>query len=91
MEGAHVYRIIIAKDCDKSIRKAPKFVRQAVDEALGRLSVDPFHLPQVKALTGEWEGYWRYRLGSYRLIYRVDNETIIIYAVAFGPRGDIYK
>jgi mRNA interferase RelE/StbE len=91
METGNVYRIVIDKDCAKSIRKAPKFIRQAVENAFERLSVDPFHLPQVKALSGEWEGYWRYRIGSYRLIYRVDEEIITIFAIAFGSRGDIYK
>lgn len=44
----------------------------------------------VKPLKGD-RGVWRYRVGSYRLIYRVDSAKGIVWFMGFGPRGEIYR
>lgn len=91
MEAGNVYRIIIAKDCEKSISKSPRHIRQAVEAAFEKISHSPYSGSQIKALQGEWQGYFRYRVGPYRLIYRVDDGHVTVFAIAFGSRGDIYK
>ena len=37
-----------------------------------RLETDPRQGNNVKRMTGEWAGYLRYRVGDWRLIYRID-------------------
>ena len=46
----------------------------------------------VKALSGELRGkaLWRYRIGDYRLVYRVNEQRRLIMLVAFTSRGDAY-
>jgi mRNA-degrading endonuclease RelE of RelBE toxin-antitoxin system len=44
----------------------------------------------VKPLTRELEGYWRYRIGDYRLLYFPDLDTGSITIQEFSNRGDIY-
>ncbi|WP_096200079.1 type II toxin-antitoxin system RelE family toxin [Bacillus sp. FJAT-45350] len=34
---------------------------------------------------------YRVRVGDLRLIYRVENERLLIIVLKIGPRGDIYK
>ena len=41
----------------------------------------------IKSLSGR-AGYSRLRIGSYRAIYTVNMEIIVI---RVGPRGDVYK
>ena len=36
-------------------------------------------------------GYWRYRVGDYRLICHLRNEELIIIVVEIGHRKDIYR
>ena len=44
-----------------------------------------------KALKGKYSGYWRYRIGSYRIIAEIrDNELMIIF-VDLGHRKEIYR
>ncbi|WP_338738346.1 type II toxin-antitoxin system RelE/ParE family toxin [Sporomusa sphaeroides] len=66
-------------------------MQKAVNKAFEVLSADPYHGIRIKPLSGELQGYYRYRINDYRLIYRVDDSIVTIYAVGFGPRGDIYK
>ncbi|MBQ3452195.1 MAG: type II toxin-antitoxin system RelE/ParE family toxin [Selenomonadaceae bacterium] len=44
-----------------------------------------------KPLEGEWEGYWRYRVGNYRLVAEIQDDKIIILIVNVDKRNDIYK
>ena len=44
-----------------------------------------------KALTGDLSGYWRYRIGSYRLIAKIYDEKLVIELISVGHRRDIYQ
>ena len=44
-----------------------------------------------KALQGEYSGLWRYRVGKYRIIANIQDETITILIVDIGHRSRIYS
>lgn len=44
-----------------------------------------------KALVGDKSGYWRYRVGSYRIICEIHDDKVIINVISIGHRRDIYK
>ena len=46
---------------------------------------------QGKALHGEWHGYWRYRVGDYRIVVQIKDEKIIILVVKIDKRGEVYS
>jgi len=43
------------------------------------------------SLTGSLAGYWRYRVGDYRVIAQIEDDHLIVLAVAIGHRSEIYK
>lgn len=44
-----------------------------------------------KPLTGNFKGVWRYRIGSYRLLAKIDDDKLIIFAIDGRHRRDIYN
>ena len=44
-----------------------------------------------KALHGKYEGAWRYRVGSYRIIAHIDDSKITILVLAIGHRREVYQ
>ncbi|MBO6084037.1 MAG: type II toxin-antitoxin system mRNA interferase toxin, RelE/StbE family, partial [Candidatus Methanomethylophilaceae archaeon] len=44
-----------------------------------------------KALTGDKVGLWRYRVGDYRLISKIDKGKLVILLVEIGQRSNIYE
>jgi mRNA interferase RelE/StbE len=46
---------------------------------------------QGKPLTGNYKGFWRYRVGDYRIIVEIINELVTVSVVAAGHRKNIYK
>lgn len=43
------------------------------------------------ALTGEHSGYWRWRIGDYRVIARIEDARIVILVVRVGHRREVYR
>lgn len=80
------YKIQIDKNAVKFISKQPKNQQERIFKAIYKL---PFQ-GDIKALQG-YNGYYRLRVGNYRIIYTVDNNVLIVQVVAIGNRGQIYK
>ena len=55
---------------------------------LEKIADDPFVL-DLKSLRGRTD--WRLRVGSWRILLRMDADTKDIVVHDLGPRGDIYK
>lgn len=44
-----------------------------------------------KGLTGDLAGYWRYRIGDWRVVAEIRDEEMVIIAVGLGHRSTIYR
>jgi len=44
----------------------------------------------IKAMAGEFKGYHRLRIGSFRVLFVVGNTTQTIYVDHIGSRSDVY-
>jgi mRNA interferase RelE/StbE len=44
-----------------------------------------------KPLTGDRQGFWRYRVGDYRLVAAIEDTTFIVLVVTVGHRRDVYR
>lgn len=44
-----------------------------------------------KALTANHTGKWRYRVGDYRILAKIDDYKIIIFVLEVGHRREIYE
>jgi len=43
-----------------------------------------------KALTGEFKSFWRYRVGAYRIIAKIQDNELLIEIINVGHRRNIY-
>ena len=44
-----------------------------------------------KALRGNLNDIWRYRVGDYRIIAKIEDEIVVIIIVEIGHRKDMYE
>ncbi len=64
-------------------------MRRRVIEAVTELSDEP-RSPGSLALTGS-PGWRRIRIGSYRVVYDIHDESLIVLVVRVGSRGSVYR
>ncbi len=80
------YKIIIERKAEKFILKQPKEQQLRILSAINKLPLTG----DIKQLRGHSDVY-RLRVGTYRIIYSINNGELLIYVIDVGNRGDIYK
>ena len=80
------YQIKIEKDAQKFLKKLPRPDETRVLKAIAKLPDEE----DRKQLKGH-PGFFRLRVGNYRIIYTVDNGQLIVRVVDAGNRGQIYN
>ena len=55
------------------------------------LRENPYFGPNIKKLKGEFKDIYRYRVGDYRLFYKIMEEIVIIFILDIESRKDSYK
>ena len=80
------YEIVIEKKPLKFIRQQSRNQQIRLYNAIKQLP----HAGDVKKISGR-EGYYRLRVGDYRIIFTIDHGRYIVCVVDAGNRGDIYK
>lgn len=83
------YAVELTRRAAKELRKLDAPVRVRIIGALQLLGNNP-HPPTAKALSGH-AGYFRVRVGDYRIVYTVENERLLVLVLSLGHRGDIYR
>lgn len=79
------YTFKFSKRAQKFIKKQSKNIQRQLEAAIYNLPAGD--TKEIKA----HKGFYRLRVGAYRIIYTVDNGEYIIYVVDAGNRGQIYK
>lgn len=82
------YRIEVLPVAVRAIRKLPPEGKRRVQAVIELLSEEP-RPPSSRKLTGRAE--WRVRTGDYRVLYRVEDDTLIVVVVDAGHRREIYR
>jgi mRNA interferase RelE/StbE len=86
-------------------KEAIKFLQKASPEDAARIQSQlsqllfvieeqgfiPFADLDIKRMKGEWEGFYRLRVGKIRVIFSISNDSDEIEVYTIGARGDVYK
>jgi mRNA interferase RelE/StbE len=83
------YRISIRKQALKELEDLPTKKSRKVSTAIDGLAEDP-RPSGCKKLKGEQEYIWRIRVGDYRVLYKIDDEILVVEVGKIGNRKNIY-
>lgn len=82
------YAVEILPVAVREIRKLPADAQRRVQAVIELLHEEP-RPPAARKLTGRPE--WRVRTGNYRVLYRIEDERLIVVVVSAGHRREIYR
>ncbi|WP_017717897.1 type II toxin-antitoxin system RelE family toxin [Kamptonema formosum] len=83
------YQIFFSPQARRALNALPQNQRSRINAKIQALAENP-RPPGVKALQG-YPGLLRIRAGEYRVIYRIEDDRLLVAVVRVGHRREIYR
>ena len=86
------YRVEFTSAAKKELKKLDIYTQKIILLWLKK-NLEGCTNPRVhgKPLSANRSGQWRYRIGDYRIIVKIEDGRLIILVIAIGHRRDIYE
>ena len=83
------YTVYLTKAAAKDLAAVPKKSLQPIDSTIRSLADNPRPHGSIK-LQGS-DDLYRIRKGNFRIIYKIEDEALIVTVVRVGNRQDVYR
>ena len=87
------YKIAETENFSKKMnsRKYNHLYQKVFEDIYPILRSNPFFGTNIKKLKGSYKDLYRFRIGDFRLFYKIEEEKSIIFLVDIENRKDAYK
>jgi mRNA interferase RelE/StbE len=86
-----MFDVILSPDAQVFYEAADAPLVRKLNRCFASLEKNPRTDGSVKRLKGEWSGYWRYRVGDWRVIYRIDDPVQQVNVLVIAHRREVYE
>ena len=85
-----MWQIKFTPESEKQLSKLDHQIQNEIHKYLRKILKvqDPYVFG--KALVGELSGYWRYRIGKYRMICNIQDKLLIVSVLKIDKRDKVY-
>ena len=85
------WKIEFDADVEKDLKKLGHTAQKRIINYL-KEKISPASNPRSfgKALSGDLNGIWRYRVGDYRILATIEDEIFVILVIHVGHRSNVY-
>ena len=85
------YKVVFSESALKDLKKIDKHTASLILSWI-RKNLEGCENPRIhgKPLTANRVGQWRYRIGDYRLIAKIEDERLVILVIKLGHRKEVY-
>ena len=88
---AVTYDIVLTKEAQRFYERAEESLIRRLNRCIDQLKQNPYRHPNIRRLKGPFDNHFRYRLGDWRVVYRVDAENHIVIVVIIAHRSRVYR
>lgn len=85
-----MYNVELSRDAKRFFERAAATLQRRLDKCFDQLKTNPRDAASAKPLGGNLKGIYRYRVGDYRVIYRVDDEHQLVFVLKIAHRSAAY-
>ena len=85
------YALVYSKEALKDLKKLDNSVSRVIYAWLKK-NIDGCSDPRIhgKGFTANRSGQWRYRVGNYRIICKIEDDKVIVLVLTIGHRSTVY-
>lgn len=86
-----MYEVLLTKEAQAFYEKADAPLAKRLNRCFDQLRREPHQHPNIKRLRGPLAGYYRYRVGDWRVVYRVDEDGSLVIILIIAHRSRAYE
>ena len=86
-----VWTIEVSNTAVKQLKKLDRNIKIRIISFLKKIETTDNPRSQGKALKGKQGELWRYRMGDYRIICKIEDKKVSVLVLAIGHRKEVYK
>jgi mRNA interferase RelE/StbE len=86
-----MFEVVLSPSAAGFYAAADRPLASKLSRCFRHLEDDPRRGNNIKRLKGEWSGYLRYRVGDWRVIFRVDDAANRVNVVVIAHRREVYE
>ncbi len=79
-----------SEDVRKQLKKLDNSVKKRILDFMDEVAMLENPRVRGKMLVGNLLGFWRYRVGAYRILCKIIDSTMVICVVDIGHRKEVY-
>lgn len=86
-----MFEVILSPEAKEFFEAADQSMAKKLRRCFLQLEQDPRKHNNIKRLTGIWSGMSRYRLGDWRVIFRIDVSAGRVLVLSIANRREVYE
>lgn len=86
-----MFEVILSPEARAFFADADRRLARKLARCFAQLERDPRHHNNIKRLSGELAGRLRYRLGDWRVLYRIDDRARQVHILLIAHRSEVYE
>ena len=86
-----MYEVRLSLEAEKVFLKSGKALSKKLVRCFKNLENNPRSHPNIKPLKGTYAGYYRYRIGDYRVVYSIEDGLVVVNVILIAHRGKVYE
>ena len=87
-----IYKIEYAQSFIRQMKKLDRSMQRVITSWIKK-NLEGTTDPRIhgKPLKGNLSGFWRYRVGDYRIFARIEDQKFVVFLFDVGHRRDVYR
>jgi mRNA interferase RelE/StbE len=85
------YKVQLSGKATQFFKSADVALAKKLKRCFETIEQSPRQHPNIKPLKGKLVGRYRYRIGDYRVVYRIDDERAEVIVLLIAHRREVYE
>ncbi len=86
-----MYELLFTDTASQFFEQADAGLQRRLERCFRQLEDDPYRHANITCLKGKLAGHYRYRVGNYRVVYRVEEDRRAAIVVIIAHRREAYR
>jgi mRNA interferase RelE/StbE len=86
-----MFEVVLSPEAREFYEAADRPLAQKLARCFAQLEREPRRHNNIKRLAGEFAGHSRYRVGDWRVVYRIDDRAKQVFVLSIAHRREVYE